>query len=92
MLTYTEPFRRGQGRAIQAFVKYDAVSTHKMREIAGQENVPELMARLKRNGWKWECERVEMLDRDGKKCRPGVYQLLPEHLEVAKKMFKSERL
>jgi hypothetical protein len=75
-----------QRRAIEALVKYGKVSSRDLGRIAGVLNPPELMAALRRNGWKWTCNLIEALDRDGHICRPGVYSLLPESLEVAKKM------
>lgn len=75
-----------QRRAIQALVKYGRVSSRDLGRIAGVLNPLELMAALRRNGWKWKCELVEMLDCDGGICRPGIYSLLPESLEVAKTM------
>lgn len=78
-----------QKRAIEAFVKYGAVSSHDMRGLAGALNVPELMAGLTRNGWNWICERFEMSDRDGQKCRPGIYHLTPEHQKIAAKLLST---
>lgn len=75
-----------QRRAIEALVKYGKVSSRELGKLAGVLNPPELMAALRRNGWQWTCELIEILDRDGQICRPGVYSLLPESLEVAKSM------
>lgn len=75
-----------QRRAIKAFVKYGKVTSRDLGRIAGVLNPPELMAALRRNGWQWTCELIEVLDRDGDICRPGLYSLLPESLETAKKM------
>lgn len=75
-----------QRRAIEALVKYGKVSSRDLGRIAGVLNPPELMAALRRNGWKWTCELIEVLDRDGNICRPGIYSFLPESLEVAKTM------
>lgn len=75
-----------QRRAIEALVKYGKVSSRDLGKLAGVLNPPELMAALRRNGWKWTCHLVEVVDRDGNICRPGVYSLLPESLEVAKSM------
>ncbi|MDI1277296.1 hypothetical protein [Methylobacter sp.] len=75
-----------QRRAIAALVKYGRVSSRELGKLAGVLNPPELMAALGRNGWKWRCELIEVLDGDGKICRPGLYSLLQESLEIAKKM------
>ena len=42
---------------------------------AGCSNAPELVAELRRNGLDVPCERISFIDRDGYKCRPGVYSL-----------------
>jgi hypothetical protein len=75
-----------QRRAVEALVKYGKVSSHDLGRIASVLNPPELMVALRRNGWKWKCELIEVLDRDGNICRPGLYRLLPESLEVARGM------
>ncbi|MGZ5077426.1 MAG: hypothetical protein ACXV9R_12460 [Methylobacter sp.] len=75
-----------QRRAIEALVKFGKVSSRDLGRIAGVLNPPELMSALRRNGWKWRCELIEVLDKDGNICRPGMYSLLPESLEEAKKM------
>lgn len=72
-----------QRRALTALVKFDGVSTKDMRDIVGCLNPAEVMAQLKRGGWKWSCELIEVLDRDGCVCRPGVYKLLPEYRLLA---------
>jgi len=44
---------------------------------AGCSNGPELIAELRRRGLgeHLTCTRIHALDRDGKRCRPGVYSL-----------------
>ena len=42
---------------------------------AGCSNGPELIAELRRRGLEFPCVRIEAFDRDGKPCRPGVYNL-----------------
>lgn len=79
-----------QRRAIAAFVKYGKVSSRDLGRIAGVLNPPELMAALRRNGWKWACELIEVLGIDGHICRPGMYSLLPESLEVARSMIEAD--
>jgi len=75
-----------QRRAIEALAKFGKVSSRDLGRIAGVLNPPELMAALRRNGWHWTCDLIEVLDRDGNICRPGLYSLLPDSLELAKKM------
>jgi hypothetical protein len=79
-----------QRRAIEALVKYGKVSSRDLGKLAGVLNPPELMAALSRNGWKWKCDLIEALDRDGHICRPGMYSLLPESLEVARSMIEAD--
>ena len=42
-------------------------------KCAGCSNGPELVAELRRRGLEVPCVRVECLDRDGQRVRPGVY-------------------
>jgi hypothetical protein len=72
-----------QRRALTALAKNDGLTVKQLRDIAGQSNIPELMQQLRRNGWRWTCELVEVTDRDGRNCRPGVYRLTPEHRRLA---------
>lgn len=43
--------------------------------VAGCSNSPELIAELRRRGLDVPCRRIDALDRDGRKCRPGIYRL-----------------
>ena len=43
--------------------------------IGGCSNGPELVAELRRRGLELPCTRVEVIDRDGQKTRPGIYAL-----------------
>lgn len=40
---------------------------------AGCANGPDVIAQLRSLGLEVPCERIQMIDRDGKICRPGVY-------------------
>lgn len=42
---------------------------------AGCSNGPELIAELRRRGLEFPCVRIVAIDRDGKPCKPGVYNL-----------------
>lgn len=42
---------------------------------AGCSNGPELIAELRRRGLEFPCVRIEAIDRDGKPCKPGIYNL-----------------
>ena len=43
--------------------------------IAGASNSPHIIMELRRMGLVIECERLHLLDRDGRACRPGRYML-----------------
>lgn len=51
-------------------------SREAMDRIVGCSNAPELVSNL-RNGLGLDipCERVDLTDRDGRNCRPGIYSL-----------------
>ena len=51
------------------------VTRQELDNVAGCSNSPDLVAELRRRGIAIRCERIEFIDRDGRKCRPGVYQL-----------------
>lgn len=51
------------------------ISRQELDNVAGCSNSPELVAELRRRGLDIGCERIEFIDRDGRKCRPGVYFL-----------------
>ena len=61
-------------RAIAALLKRP-ISRQELDSVAGAANSPELIAELRRRGLDVDCERIDFIDRDGKKCRPGVYSL-----------------
>ncbi len=43
--------------------------------VAGCSNGPQLVADLRALGLALPCTRVSFTDRDGRRCRPGVYSL-----------------
>lgn len=61
-------------RVIDALL-FRAISREELDKIAGCSNVPELIAELKRRGLELPCSRFEIVDRDGRRCRPGRYCL-----------------
>jgi hypothetical protein len=75
-----------QRRALAALAENDGLTVKQLRDIAGMSNIPELMSQLRRGGWRWSCELIEAIDRDGKPCRPGIYRLDPEHKKLAAEM------
>lgn len=44
-------------------------------QIAGCSNSPELIRSLRKLGLELPCRRLRRIDRDGKKCAPGIYAL-----------------
>ena len=59
-------------RAITALLRRP-ISRQELDSVAGCSNSPELVAELRRRGLVAPCERINFIDRDGYKCRPGVY-------------------
>lgn len=59
-------------RAITALMRRP-VSRQNLDSIAGCANGPALVAELRWLNLEVPCERVEVEDRDGNTCRPGVY-------------------
>ena len=59
-------------RAIAALLRRP-ISRKELDSVAGASNSPELVAELRRRGLDAPCERISFIDRDGFKCRPGVY-------------------
>lgn len=43
------------------------------QSIAGASNLPDLVMRLRADGFDLPCARIRVEDRDGKVCHPGVY-------------------
>lgn len=44
-------------------------------QIAGCSNSPQLISDLRTLGLELPCSRLRRIDRDGKKCAPGIYSL-----------------
>ncbi|WP_082176503.1 hypothetical protein [Acidovorax sp. MR-S7] len=44
-------------------------------QIAGCSNSPQLVRSLRKLGLELPCRRLRRIDRDGKKCAPGIYSL-----------------
>ena len=51
------------------------VMREELDRIAGCSNGPQLVGDLRELGLKIECERVRMIDRDGRPCCPGRFYL-----------------
>lgn len=51
------------------------LSRENLDTVAGCSNGPELVAELRRRGLELPCKRINLVDRDGFICHPGVYFL-----------------
>ena len=49
------------------------ISREELDSVVGATNSPELVAELRRRGLVIVCDRILVIDRDGKPSRPGVY-------------------
>ena len=58
---------------------------------AGCSNGPELIAELRRRGLDFPCVRIDAIDRDGKPCRPGVYNLTTRDRHKVYRLFRKLR-
>ena len=51
-------------------------------DIAGCANGPQLMADIGHKNIHWICTKIERVDRDGRTCKPGFYELTPAGREL----------
>lgn len=78
-------------RALDALLN-GPVTRHDLARIAGAANAPELVAELRRRGLAIPCQRFNFTDRDGDKCRPGIYSFdADDHRMVSEWMAACER-
>lgn len=61
-------------RVLQALTAR-SVSREEIDRVAGVSNGPDIIAELRHMGFDIPCHRITATDRDGKLCRPGIYQL-----------------
>jgi len=64
-----------QYRFLDALWKRGALMREEADRVAGCANSPQLVASLRAKSVSIECELVDALDRDGRRCRPGRYTL-----------------
>ena len=50
--------------------------------LAGCSNSPELVRQLRQMGLKIICQKVPVIDRDGKVCKAGRYEFAPEDIVI----------
>ena len=75
-------------RAIAALLK----RPHWRKEIdsvAGCANAPDLIARIIHRGLDIRCKRETVIDRDGRKCRSGIYYLTAAAIRQVKNWLKN---
>ena len=77
-----------QYRLILAILE-TARGTNELIRIIGANNVPDVVMRLRRKGWKIHTKFVTVEDRDGKKVEAGTYKLDNSQLEQAKEVLKT---
>lgn len=49
------------------------ISRIKLDDVIGCTNSPEVIRQLRKRGFECPCRRCEGIDRDGRKCRYGIY-------------------
>ncbi len=77
-------------RAIDALMNAAAVSRYDLDSIVGTTNSPEVISRLRAKGLTIPCERFDLTDRDGDKCRPGEYSLTDDDRRMVTAWHESE--
>lgn len=55
---------------------------YEVDDIAGCANGPQLMADIGHKNIHWICTRIARVDRDGRTCKPGYYELTPAGREL----------
>jgi len=66
-----------QMRAINA-LRSRPIMREELDRLAGCSNSPELVRQLRCKGLDIECQKISVLDRDGKVCKSGRYEFAPE--------------
>jgi len=64
-------------RAINA-LRNRPVMREELDRLAGCSNSPELVRQLRCMGLDIDCQKVPVIDRDGKICKSGRYEFAPE--------------
>lgn len=64
------------------------VSIKDLRTLVGALNVAQVALTLRRKGWAIQTGYFDVIDRDGKKCRPGYYWLEDSEKEKAQEFLR----
>ena len=64
-------------RVGMALLAHRGLWHHEVDSLAGCANGPDLMASIGHKNTHWTCTRLERVDRDGRLCKPGFYELTP---------------
>ena len=69
-------------RTANYLARFGSVSRKDLDEICGALNSPEIIRNMRDSGWDILCKRIEMRDRDGRLCWPGIYYVSAEVREA----------
>lgn len=66
-------------RLLHLLLRRPSASRDQIASEVGAINVPDLVLRVRQNGLgdHLACRRIDVIDRDGRKCYPGTYFLTP---------------
>lgn len=78
-------------RFLQELIEHEKVFVRDLRRPVGALNPAQIAFSLRKRGWDILTGFVNMLDRDGKACRPGYYQLEGKEKERARQYLESIR-
>ena len=78
-------------RLLAHLLKNGATFRKALNDIVGANNVPEHVRQMRKptRGWFLPCQRVWVIDRDGKRTNPGRYSLAPSEREDARQAVKA---
>lgn len=62
-------------RALYALLQCKEMPRLELAKVTGSVNVPDLIMKLRGRGLEIRCRQIDVLDRDGRPCRPGIYFL-----------------
>jgi hypothetical protein len=77
-----------QQRALRELLRR-RVSREQLDRITGASNSPQVVAQLRAMGLTIDCDRIEVRDRDGRHCRPGVYRIASASRHKAQALLKA---